>query len=347
MHDSICNAYECQSLFFIVSYRDVRSCKRFHYISSSLILMCDSSETFNKNVLTVSQQVDKLKNEGLLFKDEFGAIAYLENNNFYRLQGYMHYFQDGRSHKFSNRFYFEDIINVCEFDSDLRLLLFEALEKIEISLRNQLITSCSLEYGPHWYLNSDLFRNKDKHDDFLSFLSSKMNDSDEAFIKHYKEKYDNPSEPVCWMIMELISFGDLSRLFSGLKYCDCKRKITEHYGLPSYVVLENWLLCVTFIRNKCAHHSRLWNKVCPYNIKIPKKTNNLFIQNKNIEYNKPYAYICCILYLLNAICPDNCFKKSFIDMFDKHRIQLEGMGFPKDWENDPFWAAENQISQRR
>ncbi|MCL2141725.1 MAG: Abi family protein [Methanimicrococcus sp.] len=304
--------------------------------------MCDF-KVFNKNVLTVAQQVDKLKNESLLFKDESWAMSYLGNHNFYRLQGYMHHFQDRRSHKFSSCLYFEDIINVYEFDSELRLLLFEATGKIEISLRNQLINYYSLEHGSHWYLKSHLFRNENNHKNFLQFLSSKMNDSDEAFIKHYKEKYDIPSEPACWMIMELISFGYLSRLFSNLNFSDCKSKIVEYYGLSSYEVLENWLHCITFIRNKCAHHNRLWNKNCSYNIKIPKKTNHSFVQNKNIENNKLYAYICCISYLLNVINPDNCFKKSFIDLFDKYHIQLEGMGFPKDWEDDPFWASSKKI----
>ena len=45
------------------------------------------------------------------------------------------------------------------FDRQLRLLVFNAIEKIEISLHTKIIYEFSLTNGSHWYENVSLYRN--------------------------------------------------------------------------------------------------------------------------------------------------------------------------------------------
>ena len=64
---------------------------------------------------------------------------------------------DKTLHTFQNNTYFEDIIERYNFDRHLRLILFDAIERIEIALRTKMIYHMSLKYGGLWYLDASLF----------------------------------------------------------------------------------------------------------------------------------------------------------------------------------------------
>ena len=61
------------------------------------------------------------------------------------------------------------------------------------------------------------------------------------------------------MMLEVSSFGVLSSLYSQLKPGRDKRDIANYFGL-SDKALVSWLHCIVYLRNICAHHSRLWNR---------------------------------------------------------------------------------------
>ncbi len=60
------------------------------------------------------------------------------------------------------------------------------------------------------------------------------------------------------MATEIISFGVLSRLYKGLRHGH-KRKVADAYSLHPKALMD-WMHALTYIRNVCAHHSRLWNR---------------------------------------------------------------------------------------
>ena len=65
------------------------------------------------------------------------------------------------------------------------------------------------------------------------------------------------------MVTEVMSFGSLSRGYKGLKHED-KRIISDKFELH-HRQLTSWLHTLTYIRNVCSHHGRLWNrKTSPY-----------------------------------------------------------------------------------
>ena len=101
---------------------------------------------YSKPAITIQDQIAKLKARGLRFDDEALAESYLSNISYYRLRAYTYPFQDNNDpdHPFKVDISFEDIIKLYVFDRKLRNLLFDALEKIEISFRTQIIYNLSL-----------------------------------------------------------------------------------------------------------------------------------------------------------------------------------------------------------
>lgn len=300
---------------------------------------------YNKPPILISEQTLKLKERGLIVNDEKKASHYLSNISFYRLRAYTYPFQDNEnsSHPFIKQVSFEDIINLYRFDRQLRLLIFNAVEKIEISIRTQIIYHYAMEYGSHWHMNRNLYNNSDYFDDHINSLQKEIDRSREVFIMHYKEKYTHPTDPPCWMSLEVSSIGLLSKIFKNLKNDKCKDNIVKHFGLKDVGVLTNWMECISLIRNICAHHGRVWNRRMKP-LSIPKKTLYPFIQNKEILPYKVYSYICIIQYLLSIISPQYDLKSSLLKLMEMCQItQVKEMGFPNDWQDDILWKRNTTL----
>ncbi|MDV0446568.1 hypothetical protein MsAg5_04130 [Methanosarcinaceae archaeon Ag5] len=245
-------------------------------------------------------------------------------------------FQDSNRY-FKPGTFFENVIELYNFDSAFRSLVFNAIEKIEIALRAQVIFCYAMQYGENWYRKSRYFKDSSKHLDFLSKHKQALNSSKELFIIHHFKHYP-PLSIECWKSLEILSFGELSKFFENLNADPCKTDIKDHFKMSSLDMLENWFHCISIIRNICAHHGRLWNRTV-WSIMLP--INGLpggFVQNMSVSGNKMYASLCCIQYLLNAIDPQNDFKQRFFDLINKYpSVKLNEMGFPPNWRNESFW----------
>ena len=294
---------------------------------------------YTKVALPISEQIESLKNRGLTIQDEQKASHYLSNISYYRLRAYTYPFQDNNNpnHPFVKQVSFDEIIQLYVFDRQLRLLLFNAIEKIEIALRTQIIYQYSLNYGSHWHLDPSLYNNSVYFAEQIASLNKEIDRSNEAFIKHYKKTYTSPKEPPCWMSLEVSSMGLLSKIFANLKKDNCKKNVAFHFGLKDEDLLKNWMFCFSILRNICAHHGRIWNRRFP-EIQLPRKPLNEFIANKNIHTNKIYASICCINYILNTISPNHDFKSKLLLLMQNCPLaQEKEMGFPNDWQSEALW----------
>ncbi|MGB0879780.1 MAG: Abi family protein [Polaribacter sp.] len=295
---------------------------------------------YTKPPISFNDQIITLKQKGLAFKNEKTSRVFLENISYYRLRAYTYPFQDNKNpnHPFIKKISFEEIIDLYNFDSKLRTLVFDALEKIEIAFRTQIIYRWSMENGSHWYTNPSLFRNSVYFAKTISSLEKEIKRSHETFIKHYKQKYSDPELPPSWMSLEVSSLGLLSKLFANLKRNEQKKEITHHFGLYKVELLENWMRSFCDIRNICAHHSRLWNRRFSTHIDLPKKTKNNFISNKNVYTNKLYPTLCAMQYILEIINPKNGFKSKLLNLISSCPLKQEKeMGFPKNWIQEKIW----------
>ena len=296
---------------------------------------------YTKLPITITEQIEKLKQRGLTFGDEQKAAHYLSNISYYRLRAYTYPFQDNdlSGQPFVQRIAFEDIMKLYVFDRKLRFLLYNAIEKIEIALRTQIIHQYAIVHGSFWHLDPALYNNSMFFASQIASLQKEVNRSNETFIKHYKQTYTDPAEPPAWMSLEVSSIGLLSKIFSNLKDNSCKDEVTLHFGLKAVSILENWMQCFSLLRNVCAHHGRVWNRRMTQ-LKLPKKPLNTFITNRNILPYKVYAYICCMQYVLNIISPGHEFKNNLVALMNNcPMLQEKEMGFPKDWQNEKIWQT--------
>ena len=165
-----------------------------------------------------------------------------------------------------------------------------------------------------------------------------MKRSKEDFLIEHFARYDNPPYPPAWKTLEVSSFGTLSKLYCNLTDNNLKKQIAREFGLPQHLYLESWIKSLSVLRNCIAHHARIWNRKYPWKPQIPKKLQSPWIYDITISHEKLYAQLCCIVYLLNAIDPNNDFKQSLKALLSKYPIvDISAMGFPKLWYNEALW----------
>lgn len=316
-----------------------------------------------KKAFTIEEHINLLKDErGLNFRDEAKAKETLKTISYYRLKGYWWDLQMDKyeladigkeedDHHFRENNYFEDVIESYNFDRELRVILFDAIERIEIALRTKMINILSLTQKPNWYENEDLFSsNRDRHDKenrtyyeiVLDKLYSECDRSKEVFIKEHLEKHpDSPFES--WKILETASLGTLSKLYRNLKQeLPEKSEISKGLGLNFSKELSGWLQTFTYIRNIIAHHSRLWGlnmTVSPViDIKNPKGAWLKAFYLKDIPRKKPFIAISALLYVYNFVDPKNDMKNHILSLIKKYpNVKIYKLGFHKDWESHDIW----------
>lgn len=296
---------------------------------------------FEKSALTIEQQIELLESRGMVINDKPKAAHYLSNISYYRLSAYWYTFlsEPKSEHRFSNKTTFEKAIDTYVFDRRLRLLIFDEIERIEISLRTQMIFQFCHAYGNNWYENKDLYKSPQYYYKFNALMAEEMEKTNEVFIKHYRQKYTDPPNPPSWMVLELASFGRVSTLLKNLKSTKPKKDLAGYYGIHEKV-LTSWLESLSYLRNTCAHHSRIWNKKIPKPPVIPTHTQNkwLDIIPKADRLNRIYPMVCVIYYMLRVIVPSTTFNKKLKNLLDAYpQIPKYYMGFPDKWESDSFW----------
>ena len=294
-----------------------------------------------KPVKTIQEHIQILKDRGMLFRNIANAHHFLANINYYRLKGYWWEMQaDKVNHKFKPNSYFEDIINLYNFDRHFRLIIFNAIERIEIALRTKLIYHISLNYGSHWQYDTSLFQNTDLHNAFITKLEKDVDDSSEEFIvKHLK---NHPKEtPESWKSLEVITLGTLSKLYRNINHqLPEKSTIAKEFGLNNQKYLASWLLSITYVRNMVAHHSRLWNRVIINKYDWPKSTQYPLLSYTPNQYQRRriFPLVSAILYMNDRISPGHRLKKELFDLFNEFlNTPLYKMGFPKNWQKEPLW----------
>lgn len=294
-----------------------------------------------KPAKTIQQQIQLLDDRGMQFHNIADAPHFLANISYYRLKGYWWEMQvDKVQHQFAPNSYFEDVIDLYNFDRHFRLIVFNAIERIEIALRTKLIYHLSLAYGPHWYTETQHFTKYKNHLGFKSKIFRDLSNSSEEFIiKHYDNH--TTENPEAWKALEIVTLGTLSKLYQNLNHqLPEKNKIAQEFGLNNQKYLASWLLSVTLVRNIVAHHSRLWNRVIINKYDWPKSTKYpllSYVPNQH-QRRKIFPLLSAILYLNNQISPGHHIKVELLDLFNAFpNVPLYKMGFPKTWQNEPIW----------
>jgi abortive infection bacteriophage resistance protein len=299
-----------------------------------------SNKFYAKPPLSVSDQIEFLKIRGLQIPDEKKAYRYLQNISYYHLSGYMYPFlADKKQHKYKDNSSFDSIINLYRFDRELRVLIFSAIEKIEVAIRAQITNQFAVDTkDPFWYTDAKYFSNSADHKVFLNNTSSYIKRSTDIFIKHFYDTYCNPYPPI-WIVLEVLSMGQLSILYNITKRSPARKAVANYFGVKE-PVLANWLHALVYVRNICAHHARLWNKQLSIQIKNPKSISGLWISSGDITKRKICEVLAIIACFLDTITPTNTFRDKLDTLLSKYpNIDITAMGFPKNWKDEPFWGG--------
>ena len=303
---------------------------------------------FNKKAFTIQEQIAQLQQRGLHIPNPALAERYLANISYYRLGEYWYVMQeDKEQHIFKPNSRFTDVIALYNFDAELRLLLFDVIEKIEISLRTKLIYHLSHEIDPWWFCNSEIFNDRLQFSRTLAKIEEEITRSrkkDVTIKNHFNKHKDDLRFPPSWKSLEQVSFGNLSKLYGNLKYTvKSKDTIAKELGAVNHTYLPSWLQSIAQIRNFCAHHSRLWNRNLPGTVKLLSKPPNPWITNvenvpKEHNFKQLYVHMCLMKYLLNTIQPNNNFTTRLEDLFVKYpNIDPNALGMKPHWQQEPLW----------
>lgn len=292
---------------------------------------------YSKPPLTFQQQLQQLKDRGMVFEDEPKALHLLETVSYYRLSGYWFpLLLDKQKHTFKPNSSFTAAFQLYCFDRDLRSLIISELEKIEVGVRAKMIYVLSHKHDCFWFQDNTLFRNPIQHGNIIIKIGEEYKRSDEEFIKAFRNKYSDPLPPA-WMIMEITSFGTLSMLYKNLNPSKEKREIAHHFGL-SDSVFETWLHSIVYLRNICAHHTRLWNRSMSIRPEMPRSPKKTWLANKNIRNSRTYFMLSMVRFLLQTVNPNTRFPEKLKTLLKKYpNVDTKAMDFPVDWENEILW----------
>lgn len=145
------------------------------------------------------------------------------------------------------------------------------------------------------------------------------------------------------MSIELLYFSELSKICQGLKLRKDKTDLSNAFGIKDDLVFCSWLHTLSYIRNICAHHSRLWNislDITPM-VYFNKNASKVWLSDAEVKIaqrSKLYYTLCIILYLLQTVNSKTKFREHFKELVSKYPIvNISHMGFPPDWEGLPLW----------
>lgn len=284
---------------------------------------------YSKTWISINDQIELLtKGKGLECDDVDTLRKALETVGYYRLAAYWFPYKttsdEGKS-VFREGTTFDGIMRTYEFDRRLRLLMFEAVGRIEVFLRSRLAYFAAEEDGAFGYPESA----KDKLAKEYSIAQKS-----EQYIKHFASKYgDEHDLPPYWMMVECATMGTLELLYSKVSP-KIRTAVASRLGVKA-PVFRNWLSVLRVTRNACCHHSRIWNRewgVCP---KIPNAWN--WSETAN---NKTFAVLSMIYYLLgktgDAAEP---WRAEFEELLEEFQdIDLRRIGAPERWQDTAPWS---------
>ncbi len=333
--------------------------------------------SFDKQPKTSEELIQQLKDRGMTIKDKDFAKEILSKVSYYRLSGYWFKYQNKSKsdiskisktelENFFKEITFENIVDIYKFDSKLRSLCFDALEKIEVSINTVISDYMCNKYGTCWFLDKNNIKtikySKKKgngtleeiivfsYDKLIEQIKKDIQKNNKApFIKSFYKKYNNKFPPY-WIVSQIITFGTISKIYSALSY-DNRKEISKKLNFNETFLNMN-LKALAHIRNTCAHYSRLWNNknsLTPANIKFNRiERNSVYNYTFHTEKSNdrtifPVIYTIA-LFLIN-LYPKSKWVSLINNKIEEYQektnnlVSFKNMGFPDNWQEVPLFKV--------
>ena len=293
---------------------------------------------FHKTYTNSHDLVNLLQSRGLAVADPTNAERYLEYIGYYRLSAYMYPLlqMPKELHQYKQGTTFGQVMTLYRFDKKLRLFIFNEIEKIEVAVRSAIVnTGSELTGNPFWMTDEVNFTNHSKFVHTMTLIDAEISRSREDFIVHFKQAYSDPYPPA-WILAEVLPFGVMTNIYSNIKLPRIKKSISQKFGLQ-VAPFESWLTIVTLTRNSCCHHARVWNKQNTIRPMLPNRMSGDWL-TLHTDPLRIYFNLCIIKYFLDVISPQNDMSDKLLRLLsDYPSIDLNAMGFPKGWQQEPLW----------
>lgn len=317
--------------------------------------------SYSKPYLTYRQQTDLLLRRGMVIENPAHAEELLSKVGYYRLSAYWYPFRSPGVGALSDQFIhgttFDQVLALYEMDRRLKLLVLEAIERVEIAMRVQVGHTLG-KRDPHAHLNPQHLdakftrssgNSQSTYEKWLERVWNAQNRSSEEFVQHFRNNYGDRL-PI-WVVTEIMDFGLLSYLYSGAKQNDRdtiarKFSVLDVHGRGNGTALVNWMTVLNYLRNVCAHHSRLWNR----NMTIQVATKHLTSVDllRHMQKSDPgathrvYAGLCILGFLVRQVAPEmpwcSELRKLLNAGLNAAKRSAAEMGFPSGWEHEPLWV---------
>lgn len=299
---------------------------------------------FDKPSLTFEEQADRLIGRGLL-ADRDKLLQRLKATNYFRFSAYAWPFLEGDRYREGTTL--DQIWRYYTFDHRLRTLFIDAIESIEVQIRTQLAYHFAHTYGEFAYLDETNFPNFNPDEDDFKKWKGKMNQmmkrslnpkGAETFaVNYFRDFGDHHQFLPIWMMVELMDFGSTLSFYRGVSV-DIRKTVTEPLGLPEKLILS-WLTALNIIRNRCAHHARLWNWHST-GVMRPNKRKFPEWRQQDLPPDQTGFMLTVCRYWLNSIAAQNTWTERTFQLFDAFpEIPLQKIGLPADWRTHPLWIS--------
>lgn len=267
-----------------------------------------------KTFKTLDEQIQILRNKGLIINDEDKAKEVLFRENYFFVNGYRHLFQrEGIDNTFIAGTTFEELYGTFTFDRNIRNIMFKYILIIENNIKSIIGYQLSRKYGykEKEYLNPKNFSQDNikirQVYDVLNKVKRQMrvNGKQHAATSHYMNNYGYVP---MWILVKVLSFGIISELYGILKIED-QISISSFYGINSSTLMI-YLQLLSNYRNLCAHEDILYDhrmqKV------IPDSKYHTFLNIEKVD--NEYKYGKNDLFALMIIMKQMLTKEEFDDM---------------------------------
>jgi abortive infection bacteriophage resistance protein len=322
---------------------------------------------YSKPSLSFENQADLLIRRGLI-ANRAELIARLRAVNYYRLSGYLFpYRQRDSRGKTIDDFVpgttLDEVWRRYNFDRRLRMIILDSIERIEVAVRTRLVYHFVARHGPFGHLvesNLPGFKKRTvvrhcwrnicslvhlrglemtSYESWLRKLTNEKERASDGFVKHFKASYgDNHSFLPLWMACELMTCETTLQLLNGVEDAVLK-DVASSFNFPDQQLLS-WTKAIFALRNSCAHHARIWNRVFGAKPSIPGK-------NKYPAWHQPTTFaadragmMLTVCYVwLGAVTTTSQWRSRLFALFDDFpEIPVSDMGMPANWRTHPLWV---------
>lgn len=329
---------------------------------------------YTKTWLSVDEQATKLADRGVDVEPREHTLALLRGIGYYRLTGYLYPFRDSEKHTdgadgktrvevlstYRPGASTKHIARVIDFDRQLRLHVLDGVERIEVAVRMRIgyvlgrrsplahldpdnflpaFTAAQIDDSTGWRTQPS------KHTEWLRRVGERCNGSDEAFVAHFKEKYDGQM-PI-WALTEILELGHLSHPYQGLHEQDAL-EIAAAFGVPTKRLMTSWLASVNYVRNVAAHHARLFNRKLQNAPSRPKAGKVPLLDHLRAEDTAKstfgvYNALAVIAYLLRSIGDDAAWRRGLVELLESFPsapgLTIAAVGAPQGWAHQALWSG--------